>query len=159
MAINDTPKTHAACADGSCWADIEAKVKALSDYRAIIVSSNELSELLSTLCGAQRGFLLSAGVVHLRRVRCAAAERGLGAAERDAPGDSSQRSGPGLKGARGVLSVVSWPWVPACGSLEPPCRDGENAQKTGKNGEKMGKIQPKTCEGRELAKNQLDTTV
>ena len=50
MAINDTPKTHAACADGSCWADIEAKVKALSDYRAIIVSSNEFSELLSTLC-------------------------------------------------------------------------------------------------------------
>ena len=50
MAINDTPKTHAACADGSCWADIEAKVKALSDYRAIIVSSNEFSELLCTLC-------------------------------------------------------------------------------------------------------------
>ena len=56
---------------------------------------------------------------------------------------------------RGVVPAVSWPWVPACGSLEPPCRDGENAQKTGKNGEKMGKIQPKTCEGRELTKNQL----
>ena len=33
--------------------------------------------------------------------------------------------------------------------------DGENAQKTGENGEKMGEIQPKTCEGRELSKNQL----
>ena len=26
----------------------------------------------------------------------------------------------------------------------------------GKNGEKMGEIKPKTCEGRELSKNQLD---
>ena len=32
------------------------------------------------------------------------------------------------------LPAVSWPWVPACGSLEPPRRDGENAQKTGKTG-------------------------
>ena len=53
------------------------------------------------------------------------------------------------------MSAVSWPWVPACGSLEPPRRDGENAQKTGKNGEKMGKIQPKTCKGRGLTKDQL----
>ena len=53
------------------------------------------------------------------------------------------------------MSAVSWPWVPAWGSLEPPCRDGENAQKMGKNGEKMGEIKPKTCEGRELSKNQL----
>eukprot|EP01045_Picozoa_sp_COSAG04_P002409 COSAG04_NODE_88_length_27314_cov_6.056476_4_plen_246_part_00 len=34
----------------------------------------------------------------------------------------------------GALATVSWPWVPARGSLEPPRRDGENAQKTGKNG-------------------------
>ena len=54
-----------------------------------------------------------------------------------------------LKRCLGALATVSWPWVPACGSLEPPRRDGENAQKMGKNGEKMGKIQPKTCEGRE----------
>ena len=33
--------------------------------------------------------------------------------------------------------------VSACGSLEPPQRDGENAQKTGKNGVKMGEIRPK----------------
>ena len=33
-----------------------------------------------------------------------------------------------------LLPAVSWPWVPAWGSLEPPRRDGENAQKTGKNG-------------------------
>ena len=33
------------------------------------------------------------------------------------------------------LPAVSWPWVPAWGSLEPPRRDGENAQKRrGKNG-------------------------
>ena len=46
-----------------------------------------------------------------------------------------------------LLPAVSWPWVPAWGSLEPPRRDGENAQKTGKNGGKMGEIRPKTCEG------------
>ena len=63
------------------------------------------------------------------------------------------RRGPG-----GVLPAVSWPWVPACGSLEPPRQDGENAQKTGKNGEKMGEIRPKTCEGRELTKDQLAAT-
>ena len=32
------------------------------------------------------------------------------------------------------LPAVSWPRVPAWGSLEPPRRDGENAQKTGENG-------------------------
>ena len=47
----------------------------------------------------------------------------------------------------GALDTVSWPWIPVLGSLEPPRRDGENAQKTGKNGEKMGEIRPKTCEG------------
>ena len=47
------------------------------------------------------------------------------------------------------LPAVSWPRVPAWGSLEPPRRDGENAQKTRKNGEKMGEIQPNKCEGRE----------
>ena len=45
------------------------------------------------------------------------------------------------------LPAVSWPWVSAWGSLEPPRRDGENAQKTGKNGAKMGEIRPKTCKG------------
>ena len=53
------------------------------------------------------------------------------------------------------LPAVSWPWVSAWGSLEPPRRDGENAQKTGENGEKMGEIRPKKCEGRELTKDQL----
>ena len=53
------------------------------------------------------------------------------------------------------MPAVSWPWVPAWGLLEPPRRDGENAQKTRKNGEKMGEIRPKTCEGRELTKDQL----
>ena len=60
------------------------------------------------------------------------------------------RRGPG-----GILPAVSWSWVPACGSLEPPRRGGENAQKTGKNGEKMGEIRPKKCEPRELTKDQL----
>ena len=45
------------------------------------------------------------------------------------------------------LPAVSWPWAPAWGSLEPPRRDGENAQKTRKNGGKMGEIRSKTCEG------------
>ena len=54
-----------------------------------------------------------------------------------------------------LLPAVSWPWVPACGSLEPSRQDGENAQKTGKNGGKMGEIRPKKCEGRELTKDQL----
>ena len=46
-----------------------------------------------------------------------------------------------------VSPAVSWPWVSACGSLEPPRRDGEHAQKTGENGGKMGEIRPKRCEG------------
>eukprot|EP01045_Picozoa_sp_COSAG04_P030813 COSAG04_NODE_5480_length_1601_cov_1.990013_2_plen_183_part_00 len=53
------------------------------------------------------------------------------------------------------MPAVSWPWVPAWGSLEPSRRGGENAQKTGKNGGKMGEIRPKKCEGRELTKDQL----
>ena len=61
-----------------------------------------------------------------------------------APGVSNEgRSSPLLV----LVPAVSWPWVPAWGSLEPPRRDGENAQKTRKNGEKMGEIQPKRCEG------------
>ena len=47
----------------------------------------------------------------------------------------------------GARAAVSWPWVPAWGSLEPSRRGGENAQKTTKNGEKMGEIQPNKCEG------------
>ena len=46
-------------------------------------------------------------------------------------------------------------WGPAWGSLEPPRRDGENAQKTRKNAEEMGEIRPKKCEPRELTKDQL----
>ena len=57
--------------------------------------------------------------------------------------------------ALGPGAAVSWPWVPAWGSLEPPRQDGENAQKTGKNGEKMGEIRPKECEPRELTKDLL----
>ena len=50
-----------------------------------------------------------------------------------ASGTSNEgRSSPLL----GPLPAVSWPRVPACGSLEPPRQDGENAQKTG---EKRGK--------------------
>ena len=69
-----------------------------------------------------------------------------------APGVSNEGgSGPLLV----PLPAVSWPWVPAWGSLEPPRRDGENAQKMRKNGEKMGEIRPKECEPRELNKDQL----
>ena len=56
----------------------------------------------------------------------------------------------------GALATVSWPWVPACGSLEPPRRDGENAQKTGKNGGKMGEIRPKTRKGVGITCFQVD---
>ena len=45
-----------------------------------------------------------------------------------------------------VSPAVSWPWVPACGSVEPPRRDGEHAQNTGENGGKMGEIRPTRCE-------------
>ena len=55
----------------------------------------------------------------------------------------------------GPGAAVSWPWVLAWGSLEPPRRGGENAQKTGENGGKMGEIRPKKCEPRELTKDQL----
>ena len=37
------------------------------------------------------------------------------------------------------LPAVPWPWVPAWGSLEPPRRDGENAQKNGKRRGKNGR--------------------
>ena len=47
----------------------------------------------------------------------------------------------------GALDTVSWPWIPVLGSLEPPRRDGENAQTTGKNGGKIGEIRSKRCEG------------
>ena len=40
------------------------------------------------------------------------------------------------------LPAVSSPWVSACGSLEPPRQDGENAQKTGKDGYKTAQIRP-----------------
>eukprot|EP01045_Picozoa_sp_COSAG04_P000679 COSAG04_NODE_18_length_39571_cov_50.788128_9_plen_81_part_00 len=56
-----------------------------------------------------------------------------------APGVSNE--GPRSR-VLALLPAVSWAWVPAWGSLEPPRRDGENAQKTGKNGGKMGEIQP-----------------
>ena len=55
-----------------------------------------------------------------------------------------------------LLPDVSWPWVPACGSLEPPRQDGENAQKTGKNGGKMGETRSKTCEQARDRRDQLD---
>ena len=48
-----------------------------------------------------------------------------------------------LKRCLGALDAVSWPWIPVLGSLEPPRRNGENAQKTGKNGGKMGEKWPK----------------
>ena len=41
------------------------------------------------------------------------------------------------------MPAVSWPWAPAWGSLEPPRRDGENAQKTRKNGGEMAEIRSK----------------
>ena len=44
-----------------------------------------------------------------------------------------------------LAPAVSWPWVPACGSLEPCGRDGENAQKAGDFGGKMGEIWSKKC--------------
>eukprot|EP01045_Picozoa_sp_COSAG04_P015850 COSAG04_NODE_1284_length_7376_cov_4.157345_3_plen_229_part_00 len=53
---------------------------------------------------------------------------------------------------RAGLPAVSWPWVRACGSLEPSRRAGENAQKTGKNGEKMGEIRSKNCRLRALTR-------
>ena len=44
------------------------------------------------------------------------------------------------------LPAVSWPWVSAWGSLEPPRRDGENAQKTGEKWARYGlkKVGPMT---------------
>ena len=48
---------------------------------------------------------------------------------------------PGVSNEGGIspllvpLPAVSWPRVPAWGSLEPPRRDGENAQKGGETGE------------------------
>ena len=37
------------------------------------------------------------------------------------------------------LPAVSWPWVSAWGSLEPPRRDGGNARKTGKKRGRNGR--------------------
>ena len=63
------------------------------------------------------------------------------------PGERSQHpelASP-LKRCLGALATVSWAWAPSWGSLEPPRRDGENAQKTGGNGEEMGEMRSKTC--------------
>ena len=57
-----------------------------------------------------------------------------------APGVSNEGGSSPLLG---LLPAVSWPWGPAWGLLEPPRRDGENAQKTGKNGGEMGEIRSK----------------
>ena len=70
----------------------------------------------------------------------------------------ASNEGPRSEGL-GPRAAVSWPWVPACGSLEPSRRGGENAQKTRKNGEEMGEIRPKKCEGRELTKDQLNLII
>ena len=59
----------------------------------------------------------------------------------------------------GLLPAVSWAWFSAWGSLEPPRRDGENAQKTGIFGGKMGEIWTKKCEPRELTKDQTGRTL
>ena len=53
------------------------------------------------------------------------------------------------------MPAVSWPWAPAWGSLEPPRRDVENAQKMRKNGGKMAEIRPKTCEQGRDRRDQL----
>ena len=50
----------------------------------------------------------------------------------------ASNEGPRSEGL-GARAAVSWPWVPAWGSLEPPRRDGENAQRTGKNGGKLAR--------------------
>ena len=63
-----------------------------------------------------------------------------------------------LKRCLGALATVSRPWVLVCGSLEPPRRDGENAQKTGENGEKMGEIRPRSADRRCLAPLQMRST-
>ena len=55
-------------------------------------------------------------------------------------------AGP-AKRCLGALDTVSWPWIPVLGSLEPPRRDGENAQKTGIFGGKMGEIRSKRWKG------------
>ena len=55
-----------------------------------------------------------------------------------------------------LAPAVSWPWVPAWGSLEPCRRGGENAQKTGENGGKMGEIWSKKCgQGKDRAARLL----
>ena len=69
-----------------------------------------------------------------------------------APGVSNEGGSSELLVA---LPAASWPWVLAWGSLEPPRRDGGNAQKTGESGGKMGEIRSKTCEQGRDRRNQL----
>eukprot|EP01045_Picozoa_sp_COSAG04_P016631 COSAG04_NODE_1405_length_6901_cov_9.408262_3_plen_257_part_00 len=47
----------------------------------------------------------------------------------------------------GALATVSWPWAPAWSSLEPPRRDGGNAQKGEKTGGKWARYGPKCVKG------------
>ena len=68
----------------------------------------------------------------LRAERCGAACR---AAMRS---EHPELAGP-AKRCLGALATVSWPWAPACGSLEPSRRGGENAQKTRKTGNKWAR--------------------
>ena len=69
-----------------------------------------------------------------------------------APGVSNEGGSSSLLA---LVLAVSRPWASAWGSLEPPRRDGENAQKTGKNGEKMGEIRSKKCEQGKDRRDQL----
>ena len=80
------------------------------------------------------------------------------AADSSEPGDPSHCI-CGVEGGSSPLlalvPAVSWPWVSAWGSLEPPRRDGENAQNTRKNGEEMAEIWAKTCEQGKDRRDQL----
>ena len=67
-------------------------------------------------------------------------DRGVAKATPRQPGDPSHCTW-GVErrrefGTLGPGAAVSWPWVVAWGSLEPPRRDGKNAQKRGKTGGK-----------------------
>eukprot|EP01045_Picozoa_sp_COSAG04_P009370 COSAG04_NODE_540_length_12878_cov_10.484858_7_plen_261_part_00 len=80
---------------------------------------------------SRRGLLWGRALLHAGAILCDPSMRS----------EPPELAGP-PKRCLGALATVSWPWVLACGSLEPSRRGGENAQNTGKNGGKMGEIRP-----------------
>ena len=96
--------------------------------------------LLPALLDVLRGGAATPAARNCRRLLlCAALVVGLYSTQVILPTAPAVSNEGGSSPLLALVPAVSWPWVSAWGSLEPPCRDGENAQKTGKKRGKNGR--------------------